>query len=128
MVDDAINSCYDFLLDHITQKEILKYLKTLGLDDKLFIINVFTNLKDLARNLESRRKEGDRRGVFAFTQFSERYIKTSDDDEKKIEKVNKEINEKNLSNNGELYDLKFKNIDVILKKETKMKKRNDKAG
>ena len=51
MVDDALNSGYDFLLDHISQKEILRYLKTLGLDDKLFIINVFTNLKDLARNL-----------------------------------------------------------------------------
>ena len=52
-------------------------------------INVFTNLNDIGRNLESRRKEGDRRGIKAFLQFSNRYIKCNDNNNKKIETVNR---------------------------------------
>jgi hypothetical protein len=89
MVEDALESRQNFLLDHIDQKEIINLFKEKNIDDKLFIINVFTNLTDMARNLESRRKSGDRRGVFAFNQFAKRYIETNQDDESRIEKVNR---------------------------------------
>jgi adenylate kinase family enzyme len=89
MIDDAISEGKDFLLDHISQKEIIDYMKKKRIYQNLFIINVFTNLETLARNLESRRKEGDKRGIFAFKQFAERYIKTDKNDSKRIETVNR---------------------------------------
>ena len=57
--------------------------------NNLYIIIVFTNLNNLARNLEIIRKNGDRRGVFAFKQFSERYIKCKNNDLQKIEIINR---------------------------------------
>ena len=77
MVNDAINSSEGkAIFDDISQKELLLQLKKKNLLDDVFIIIVYANLETLARNLEHRRKEGDRRGKFAFNQFGNRYIKT----------------------------------------------------
>ena len=54
----------------------------------MFVLVVYASLKDLARNLNSRRIEGDARGVFAFEQFAQRYIKCDISDPKKIDTVN----------------------------------------
>jgi hypothetical protein len=43
----------------------------------------------MARNLELRRKKSDRRSMSAFRQFSDRYIKCSNNDINKIEIVNR---------------------------------------
>jgi adenylate kinase family enzyme len=90
MVDDAIASNQNVLFDHISQKEIVKYMKSKKISKKLYIINIFANLDDLARNIEMRRKEGDARGTFVFNQFSDRYIKCANNDANKIETVNRE--------------------------------------
>ena len=55
----------------------------------MFVLIVYAGLKDLSRNVNSRRLEGDYRGMFVFTQFAERYIKCSEKDIKKIETVSK---------------------------------------
>ena len=89
MIEDGLKSSKNILLDHVSQKEIIKYLKSKKMLNKLYVINVFTNLENLSRNLESRRKEGDSRGVFAFDQFANRYIATKEDDMNKIEKINR---------------------------------------
>jgi hypothetical protein len=88
MVDDALKLKCNCIFDTITQKEIIKYMKSLK--KNLFIINVFTNIPDIARNLDSRRKEGDLRGKGAFKDFSNRYIKTSNNNINKIETVNRQ--------------------------------------
>ena len=88
MVMDAIAKNKNILFDHISQKELIQCMESKKL--KLYIINVFTNLKDMARNLELRRKKGDKRGVFAFSQFSNRYIKCSNSDINKIEIINRD--------------------------------------
>jgi len=87
MIGDALESGQNFLLDHVEQKEIINYFKEKNIKNKLFIIIVYTNLIDMARNLESRRKEGDMRGIFAFNQFAKRYVKTSESDTDKIEQI-----------------------------------------
>lgn len=110
MIDDALKSGKNFLLDHISQKEIIEYMKIKKLYNNLFIINVFTNINNLARNLESRRKEGDSRGIFAFKQFSERYIKTTKDDKNKIEKINRSEFRKILL---KFFKYEFKNEDML---------------
>jgi predicted ABC-type ATPase len=69
MINDAIKTNKNILFDHISQKEIINYMNTKKYNN-LYIIIVFTNLNNLARNLEIRRKNSDRRGVFAFKQFS----------------------------------------------------------
>jgi len=109
MVDDAIKTNKNILFDHISQKEIINVMKSKKL--KLYIINLFTNLSDMARNLELRRKKGDMRGIFAFNQFSDRYIKCSDNNINKIEIVNRS-NFKNLLIKYFKYEFKDKN-DLI---------------
>ena len=86
MVKDAIESNKNIIFDHVSQKEIIDIMG----NRKLYIIIIFTNIKNLARNIELRRKEGDRRGIFVFNQFADRYIKCSDNSSKKIEIVNRE--------------------------------------
>jgi hypothetical protein len=71
------------------KKKIIDYLTIKKKINQLYIINVFTNLNDIGRNLESRRKEGDRRGMKAFLQYSNRYIKCNDNNNKRIETVNR---------------------------------------
>ena len=88
MINDAIKTNKNILFDHISQKEIINYMNTKKYNN-LYIIIVFTNLNNLARNLEIIRKNGDRRGVFAFKQFSERYIKCKNNDLQKIEIINR---------------------------------------
>ena len=90
MVDDAIATNKNIVFDHISQKEIISYMKTKKKYNQLYIINLFTNLNDLGRNIESRRKEGDRRPPLrVFSQFANRYIKCNTNDTNKIEIVNR---------------------------------------
>lgn len=91
MIDDGIKSKNNILLDHVSQKEIIDYIKSKGMQKDLYIINVFGNLETLARNLESRRKEGDSRGMFPFEHFANRYIATTETEKNKIEKINRKI-------------------------------------
>ena len=90
MVDDAIATNKNIVFDHISQKEIISYMKTKKQYSQLYIINLFTNLNDLKRNIESRRKEGDSRPPkMVFNQFADRYTKCSNNDIKKIEIINR---------------------------------------
>ena len=60
-------------------------MKTKKKYNQLYIINLFTNLNDLGRNIESRRKEGDRRlPKRVFSQFANRYIKCNTNDTNKF--------------------------------------------
>ena len=91
MVDDAIATNKNVIFDHISQTEIISYMKTKKIDSQLYIINLYANLDDLARNLEYRRKAGDRRTAYAtYNQFADRYIKCNNNDIKKIEIINRE--------------------------------------
>jgi adenylate kinase family enzyme len=115
MVDDAIKTNKNILFDHVSQKEIINVMKSKKL--KLYIINLFTNLSDMARNLELRRKKGDQRGVFAFSQFSDRYIKCSNNDINKIEIVNRN-KFKNLLIKYFKYEFKDENDLIGFSKKT----------
>jgi broad-specificity NMP kinase len=88
IVDDAIDK-KKAMIDWIKQKNIIQEFERRRLGDQLYVIVVYTSLENLARNLESRRKEGDLRGVFAFGQFSKRYIKTENADTDTIDTVNR---------------------------------------
>ena len=111
MVHDAIATNTNILFDHVFQKEIIDVMKKQNLSKNLFIINIFANINELARNVESRRKDGDNRGVFVFSQFSSRYIKCKNNDEKKIETVNRK-NFKDLLLKKFKYE--FKNKDDLI--------------
>jgi len=111
MVNDAMKSNKNILFDHISQKEIINYMNTKKYNN-LYIIIVFTNLNNLARNLEIRRKNGDRRGVFAFRQFSQRYIKCENNDLEKIEKINRKDFYKILL---KYFKYEFKNEEELIK-------------
>jgi adenylate kinase family enzyme len=111
MVDDAIKTNKNILFDHISQKEIINYMNTKKYNN-LYIIIVFTNLNNLARNLEIRRKNGDKRGVFAFEQFSERYIKCKNNDSQKIETINRKDFYKILL---KYFKYEFKNEEDLIK-------------
>ena len=104
--------------------------------DNLYIIIIFTNLNDLARNLEERRKSGDIRSKFAFNQFSERYIKCENKDTQKIEKINRQ-NFKKILLKFFKYEFKkeeelitfsneiFSNMNIIDDKDHFIKLRNE---
>ena len=111
MMDDIIASKKNALIDHVEQDGVKDYMKKIKLFNKLFIIVVFTNLEGLARNIESRRKEGDPRGVFVFKQFSKRYIKTNDKDKERIETVNRADFKKLLQ---KYFKYAFENKDELL--------------
>ena len=111
MIDDAVKSNKNILFDHVSQKEIINYMNMKKYNN-LYIIVVFTNLNDLARNLELRRKRGDMRGVFAFNQFSERYIKCENIDAQKIEKINRKYFTKILL---KYFKYEFKNEEELIK-------------
>jgi adenylate kinase family enzyme len=89
LMEDCLKIKSNVLIDDIEQFGYIKILKEKKLIHNLYIINVFANLETLARNLESRRKECDPRGIYAFSQFADRYIKTNEDNPKKIEKINR---------------------------------------
>lgn len=111
MVNDAIKTNKNILFDDISQKEIINYMNKIKYDN-LYIIIVFTNLNNLARNLEIRRKNGDIRGVFAFKQFSERYIKCKNNDLQKIEIINRKDFYKILL---KYFKYEFKNEEELMK-------------
>lgn len=95
MFEDSLKIKSNVLLDDVSQFELIQLFKENKLINNLYIINVFANLKTLSRNLELRRKECDPRSTFAFSQFADRYIKTDENNSKKIEKINRN-NFKNL--------------------------------
>jgi adenylate kinase family enzyme len=111
MVNDAVKTNKNILFDHISQKEIINYMNKIKYNN-LYIIIVFTNLNNLARNLEIRRKNGDIRGVFAFKQFSERYIKCKNNDLQKIEVINRKDFYKILL---KYFKYEFKNEEELIK-------------
>jgi hypothetical protein len=88
MVTDAI-SAGKAVIDDISQAGLLKAFKNAGKLNDVFVLVVYAGLKDLARNVNSRRLEGDYRGMFVFTQFAERYIQCGEKDVKKIDVINK---------------------------------------
>jgi hypothetical protein len=90
MINDAISLNKNVILDHISQTHIISYMKKKKIYSQLYIINLYTNLDDLAHNLESRRKKGDRRQIkTTYQQFADRYIKCSNNNIKKIEIINR---------------------------------------
>ena len=112
MINDAIATNKNIVFDHISQKEIISYMKTKKKYNQLYIINLFTNLNDLGRNIESRRKEGDRRPPLrVFSQFANRYIKCNTNDTNKIEIVNRKKFKNLLLKYFKYY---FKNKDELI--------------
>ena len=111
MVNDAVKTNKNILFDHFSQKEIIYYMNKIKYDN-LYIIIIFTNLNNLARNLEIRRKNGDKRELFAFTQFSERYIKCKNNDLQKIEIINRKDFLKILL---KYFKYQFKNEEELIK-------------
>jgi adenylate kinase family enzyme len=113
MVDDSINIKSNIIFDHVFQSGIIKRMKEKNLSDNLYIINVYTNLKNLSLNIESRRKKGDTRSpINVFKQFSERYIACNNNDKNKIELVNRIEFKKILLNN---FKYEFINEDDLIK-------------
>ena len=64
----------------------------------LYVILVYANLSTLARNMISRKAENDPRRTFVFKQFSERFIKTTNQDEI-IDTINRKTLKKILLDN-----------------------------
>jgi len=114
MVNDGIkihNKTHkNILFDHVEPKGIIHNMKLHKLYDKLYIIIIFTNLDDLARNMVSRTKKGDSRGLIVFEQFSNRYIKCNNNDNKKIEIINRSNFKKILLHFFKYY---FNNVDEL---------------
>jgi len=84
MIDDAIMAG-KAIIDDIEQKDLIEIFHQKNLMDDVFIIIVYADLATLARNMESRRKEGDKRGIFVFDQYSKRYVKTDISDTNQID-------------------------------------------
>ena len=90
LMEDCIKIKSNVLIDDVEQFSYIKMFKEKKLIDKLYIINIFSNFETLTRNIELRRKHKDNPGgASAFSQFASRYIKTDEDNPKKIEKVNR---------------------------------------
>jgi hypothetical protein len=100
MFEDSLTIKSNVLFDDIEQFVYIKMLEEKKLIHNLYIINVFSNFETLARNIESRRtNKYNPGGVSAFTQFADRYIKTDEDNPKKIEKINRKNFKKLLLKN-----------------------------
>ena len=110
MIRDAVKSG-KAILDAIHQKKFIEIFNEMNLSEELFIIVIYTNLSNLTRNLESRRLEGDYRGLSPFVQFSKRYIKTDEIDKNKIDIVNRKNFIKLLKNN---LKYEFENEEMLL--------------
>jgi hypothetical protein len=110
MIRDAIESG-KAILDVIRQKEIIEIFNEMNLSEELFIIVIYTNLSNLTRNLESRRKEGDYRGLSPFVQFPKRYVETNQDNVNKIDLVNRKDFIKLLKNN---LKYEFENEEMLI--------------
>jgi hypothetical protein len=99
MIRDAIKSG-KAILDAIHQKKFIEIFNEMNLSEDLFIIVIYTNLSNLTRNLESRRLE-----------FPKRYIKTNEEDENKIDMVNRKNFIKLLKNN---LKYEFENEEMLI--------------
>jgi len=110
MIRNAVKSD-KAIIDAIHQKKFIEIFNEMNLKDKLFIIGIYTNLPNLIRNLESRRKEGDYRGLSPFFQFPKRYVGTNQDNVNKIDLVNKKDFIKLLKNN---LKYEFENEEILI--------------
>jgi hypothetical protein len=110
MIRDAIKSG-KAILDAVHKKKFIEIFNKINLSEELFIIVIYTNLSNLTRNLESRRLEGDYRGLSPFNQFPKRYVKTNIDDVNKIDLVNKKDFIKLLKNN---LKYEFENEEMLI--------------
>jgi adenylate kinase family enzyme len=94
--EDSLKIKSNVLFDDVEQFSYIKMFKEKKLINNLYIINVFSNFETLTRNIELRRKnKNNPPEIVPFSQFSNRYIKTDEDNPKKIEKINRN-NFKNL--------------------------------
>ena len=109
MIKDAVKND-TAILDTVNQSKFIEIFQEMKLNDRLLIIVIYTSLPNLIRNLESKRLEGVYIGLTPFIQFSERYIKTTEDNNK-IDILNK-INFINLLKNNLKYE--FENEDMLL--------------
>ena len=116
MINDALEA-EKGIIDTSSPQMFIDEINRRGLNDQLYIILLYTGINDLARNIESRRIEGEPRGTFVFRQFAERYTKTNKDG---IDTVNRKKFNKILLDNFK-YDFKNKeeldkfSIDVFEK-------------
>ena len=53
----------------------------------MIVVLLYTSLEKMAKNLEARRKSGDPRDVNMLSGFNKLYVKTSDNDKNKIDKI-----------------------------------------
>jgi len=95
MFEDSLKCKSNVVFDMFEQSKLINFLKKKNLINNLYIINVFANLETIFRNLKEMKNENEPRTKFVFTDFSETYIKTYEDNPKKIEKINRN-NFKNL--------------------------------
>ena len=103
VIDDALKTG-KAIIDTVSPQIFIDEINRRELNDQLYIILLYTSINDLARNIESRRLEGDPRGTFVFDQFAERYTKTDKDG---IDTVNRKKFNKILLDNFK-YDFKNK--------------------
>jgi len=119
MVEDAISVKGKVIIDDIDQKYLIKSFDLTSVDKKMkneiYVIIIYANFSDLARNMESRRREGQPRGMFVFNQFSKKYTKTNNSDSNKIDIINrKKFKEILLSN----FKYAFENKSNLIKFST----------
>jgi hypothetical protein len=117
MVDEGFKIHYkthkNILFDDTEQEDIISNMKSHKLYDKLYIIFIFTNIYDIIRNMISRTQKGKmppQQGVLE--QFPTKYIKCGDNDDKKIEIVNREKFKKLMIKHLKYY---FTNINELTK-------------
>jgi len=75
MVDEAEK--HDKVIFDVVDQNIIEQAKTVN-GKNIYVIVVYASLEDLIRNIDSRRKKMDPRGIFVFDQFVERYTKTDE--------------------------------------------------
>ena len=108
MIDDGLKSGKKgIIIDTVDPQFYIEEINRRGLNDELYTILLYTGINDLARNIESRRIEGDSRGIFVFREFTERYTKINKDG---IDTVNRKKFNKILLDNFKYY---FKNKEEL---------------
>lgn len=84
------------IIDWIIPQHIIHHFQERKIN--LYVILVYANLSTLARNMISRKAENDPRRIFVFRQFSERFVKT-DEEDKIIDTINRKTLKKILLDN-----------------------------
>ena len=108
MIDEGLKSGKKrIIIDTVDPQFYIDEINRRRLNDELYIILLYTGINDLARNIESRRIEGDSRGIFVFREFTERYTKTNKDG---IDTVNRKKFNRILLDNFKYY---FKNKEEL---------------